>query len=63
MTGGFAVVVAPGSGALVVVLGAIIVVDDYANEALPGVARAVDEWLRIHGGKLRVEASLAIIAM
>ncbi len=41
--------------------GAIIVVDDYANEALPGAAKATDEWLRTHEGKLRVEHSLAII--
>jgi O-methyltransferase len=41
--------------------GAIIVVDDYANEALPGAAKATDEWLQNHQGKLRVEHSLAII--
>lgn len=41
--------------------GAIIVVDDYANEALPGAARAVDEWLLSHSGELRVEHSLGII--
>lgn len=41
--------------------GACIVVDDYANEALPGAARAVDEWLKTHPASLRVEASLAII--
>lgn len=41
--------------------GAIILVDDYANEALPGAAKAVDEWLRTHPAKLRVEHSLAII--
>ena len=41
--------------------GAIIVVDDYANEALPGAAKAVDEWLQTHSGKLSVEHSLAII--
>lgn len=42
--------------------GAVIVVDDYANEALPGAARAVDEWLAGHPVKrLRVEHSLAII--
>lgn len=41
--------------------GACIVVDDYANDALPGARRAVDEWLRAHGGSIRVEASLAII--
>lgn len=40
---------------------ATIVVDDYANEALPGAARAVDEWLKVHPAKLRVEHSLAII--
>lgn len=40
-----------------------IIVDDYANEALPGAARAVDEWLR-HNQQftLRIEASLAIIS-
>jgi O-methyltransferase len=41
--------------------GAVVVVDDYANEALPGAARAVDTWLRTHPCELRVEASLAII--
>ena len=42
--------------------GAIVMVDDYANEALPGAARAVDEWLRDHPATVRVEHSLAIIA-
>ncbi len=41
--------------------GAVIVVDDYANEALPGAAKAVDEWLCSHKGNLRVEHSLGII--
>lgn len=41
--------------------GAVVVVDDYANEALPGAARAVDEWLRTHTASLRVEHSLAIL--
>lgn len=41
--------------------GAIVVVDDYANEALPGAAKAVDEWLRAHQATLSVEASLAIL--
>jgi len=41
--------------------GAIIIVDDYANEALPGAAKATDEWLGSHHGLLRVEHSLAII--
>jgi len=43
--------------------GAIVVVDDYANEALPGAAKAVDEWLRTHPAGLRVESSLAIITL
>ena len=41
--------------------GAIIVVDDYANEALPGAARAVDEWCRTYGYAPRVIHSLAVI--
>lgn len=41
--------------------GATIVVDDYVNEALPGAARAVDEWLETHNAKMSVEHSLAII--
>lgn len=41
--------------------GAVILVDDYANEALPGAAKAVDEWLKTHPAKLRVEHSIAII--
>ncbi len=41
--------------------GAVVVVDDYTNEALPGAARAVDEWLSTHNSELRVEQSLAII--
>lgn len=42
---------------------ATIVVDDYANEALPGAARAVDEWLRTHPATLRVQSSLAILKL
>lgn len=41
--------------------GAIVVVDDYANEALPGASKAVDEWLITHPAKIHVEHSLAII--
>ncbi len=41
--------------------GAIIVVDDYANEALPGAARAVDEWCNRRGYRVQVSHSLAII--
>lgn len=41
---------------------AVVIVDDYANEALPGAARATDNWLHAHPGKLlRVQSSLAII--
>ncbi|NCU37614.1 hypothetical protein EOL96_00930 [Candidatus Saccharibacteria bacterium] len=40
---------------------AVIIVDDYANEALPGVARAVDEWRRLYPHRLRIQASLAVI--
>lgn len=42
--------------------GAIVVVDDYVNEALPGAAKAVDEWRNTHRvAGFRVEASLAIL--
>lgn len=43
--------------------GSVLIVDDYANEALPGAARAVDEWLRSHTARLHVEHSLAIIRL
>lgn len=45
--------------------GAIIVVDDYANEALPGAAKAVDQWLRSEprARLVRVEHSLCVIAL
>lgn len=41
--------------------GAVIIVDDYANEALPGAQKAVDEWRQTHHTQLRVERSLAVI--
>lgn len=41
--------------------GAVVIIDDYANEALPGAAKATDEWLLTHPAQLRVEHSLAII--
>ncbi|NTW61335.1 hypothetical protein HGB24_01430, partial [Candidatus Saccharibacteria bacterium] len=41
--------------------GATVIVDDYANPALPGAARATDEWLKGRSYSLRVEHSLAII--
>ena len=40
---------------------AIIVVDDYANEALPGTACAVDEWLAANSQSLHIQKSLAVI--
>jgi O-methyltransferase len=43
--------------------GAVVVVDDYANEALPGASRAVDEWVRSHSASLSVIRSLAIIKL
>lgn len=43
-------------------LGSTIIVDDYTNVALPGVAIAVDEWIKIHPTvQKRIEHSLAII--
>ena len=42
---------------------AIIVVDDYANEALPGAARAINEWLRYKKHKIKIEKSLGIITI
>jgi O-methyltransferase len=41
--------------------GSVIAVDDYQSEALPGTAKAVNEWLEGKPYKLRTEASLAII--
>jgi O-methyltransferase len=40
---------------------AVVIVDDYQNEALPGAAKAVDKWLQNKPAKLRIEQSLAII--
>jgi O-methyltransferase len=43
-------------------LGATIIVDDYQSEALPGAAKAVDEWIaRNPKAQLRAQASLAIV--
>lgn len=41
--------------------GAVVLVDDYQNEALPGAAKAVTEWLKSHQATIKVEASLAIL--
>lgn len=43
--------------------GAVIVIDDYASDALPGAARATDEWLNGRQWRLRSESSLAIITV
>ena len=40
--------------------GAIIVVDDYGNQALPGASKAVDEWCKKHNISKEIEATLAI---
>lgn len=40
---------------------AVIIVDDYANEALPGAAKATDEWCRGRDAKMKVHSSLACI--
>ena len=41
--------------------GATIIVDDYANEALPGAARAVDEWAGRRGITPKSIRSLAVM--
>ena len=41
--------------------GAVILIDDYASEALPGAAKAADEWARARGYDIRSMASLGII--
>lgn len=38
-----------------------IVIDDYQNEQLPGVKKAVEVWRQHHHFKIKVEASLAIL--
>ena len=43
--------------------GAMVVIDDYQSEALPGTKRAVDEWLVTHPARLRVVSSLAILTV
>jgi len=41
--------------------GATIIIDDYANAALPGASKAVDKWLLKHKVTKKVEQSLAIL--
>lgn len=43
--------------------GAVVIVDDYTNTALPGAAKAVNDWLAMHPAGLRIQASLAIISV
>lgn len=38
-----------------------VVVDDYYNESLPGVKKAIDEWIKDRSIKIKIEKSLAII--
>lgn len=40
---------------------ALIVVDDYTSESLPGAARAVDEWCLQYGYECRMQSSMALI--
>lgn len=40
--------------------GAVVVVDDYGNHALPGASKAVDEWCQKYNISKRAEATLAI---
>ena len=42
--------------------GGVIIVHDYSNPELPGVAKAVDEWLKNHGG-LRIEKFQSMLVM
>lgn len=44
--------------------GALIIVDDYHNQALPGAAKAVDEWVANRSVKsFRVQSSLALVQL
>lgn len=43
--------------------GALIVIDDYQNEQLPGVKKALDVWQQAHDFTLRTEASLALLSV
>lgn len=40
---------------------AVVMVDDYYNESLPGASKAVHDWLNLHPARIQTEASLAII--
>ena len=41
--------------------GAVVIVDDYDNQALPGASRAVHAWAKTHGLEVRHEQGLAIL--
>lgn len=41
--------------------GAVVIIDDYHTESLPGVRRALDVWAQDHHFTLRVESSLAVV--
>lgn len=41
--------------------GAVILIDDYANEALPGARKAADKWAQRYNKNIRTEKSLAIV--
>ena len=43
--------------------GSVIVVHDYQNAALPGVAKAVDEWINGRGISFAVYETMAIIGL
>lgn len=43
------------------VQGAVVVIDDYINEQLPGVHAAVNTWAQHHQFQLKTEAGLAIM--
>lgn len=42
--------------------GAVVIVDDYQSEALPGARKAVDAWLVNHPATIKITASLAILS-
>lgn len=41
--------------------GAVIIVDDYVSDALPGAAKATNEWLNARHWRMQTAASLAVI--
>lgn len=44
--------------------GAVVIIDDYQNDALPGASKAVDNWLKTHPvASFRIEASLAMMVL